>query len=39
MFNPSVPGRYPLRLYAATTEAPQLVYLGTWLIPIVPDVN
>ena len=34
LFNPSVPGRYPLRLYAASPAAPQPTYRGTWLIRI-----
>lgn len=39
LFNPSDPGRYPLRLYVSTAESPGPSYLGTWLIPIVADVN
>ena len=34
LFNPSVPGRYPLRMYAASPAAPQPTYRGTWLIRI-----
>ncbi len=39
LFNPSDPGRYPLRLYGTTAESPEPSYLGTWLIPIVADVD
>ena len=37
LFNPSVPDRYPLRLYAGSPEAPELTYRGTWLIRITPE--
>ncbi len=37
LFNPSVPGRYPLRLFAGSPDSPQPTYRGTWLIPISPE--
>ena len=37
LFNPSVPDRYPLRLYAGSPETPELTYRGTWLIRITPE--
>ena len=37
LFNPSLSGFHPLRLWVAADPAQPLAYLGTWLIQILEE--